>query len=189
MAMCETRKRSANAGRTFKRTHRQLSYRIEFTRAPSRCAIDFDDRVAKLGLDLLLWRISAASFRKHSRQVTINQLARHQQAGSVEIRLPLLPILGVTRPATKEAPPAPEQSNLRRVLGEQMAMQTPMPAALMGKRETIAAFLRRVLLWIEALVDHDPGRRRRKLRRGCRVDSRNAACRTVCGCRRTRCRA
>ena len=30
-----------------------------------------------------------------------------------------------------------------------------MPAALVGERETIAAFLRRVLLRIEALVDHD----------------------------------
>ena len=32
-----------------------------------------------------------------------------------------------------------------------------MPAALVGERETVAAFLRRVLLRIEALVGHDPG--------------------------------
>jgi hypothetical protein len=50
-----------------------------------------------------------------------------------------------------------EQSGLRRVLSEQVAMQAPMPAALVGERETKAAFLRRVLLRIEALVDHDPG--------------------------------
>src|ERR1700737_1049957 len=42
-----------------------------------------------------------------------------------------------------------------RVLGEQMTMQTPMPTSLVGERETVAAFLRRVFLWIEALVDHD----------------------------------
>ena len=34
-------------------------------------------------------------------------------------------------------------------------MQTPMTTTLMGKRETVAAFLHRVFLWIEALVDHD----------------------------------
>src|SRR6202023_1302121 len=31
------------------------------------------------------------------------------------------------------------------------------PDRLMGQRETIAAFHRRILLRIEALVDHDPG--------------------------------
>jgi hypothetical protein len=36
-----------------------------------------------------------------------------------------------------------------------MAMQTPMPTTFMGERETIAAFLRRVFLRIEALVDHN----------------------------------
>ena len=36
-----------------------------------------------------------------------------------------------------------------------MTMQTPMPATLMGDRETVAAFLHRVFLWIEALVDHN----------------------------------
>jgi hypothetical protein len=35
-------------------------------------------------------------------------------------------------------------------------MQTPMPAAFMGQCKTVTAFLRRVLLRVEALVDHDP---------------------------------
>ena len=36
-----------------------------------------------------------------------------------------------------------------------MTMQTPMPTTFLGERETVAAFLRRFFLWIEALVDHD----------------------------------
>src|ERR1700731_5176047 len=66
------------------------------------------------------------------------------------------PAPGVARPADDGRSRRPaEQRGLRRVLSEQVAMQAPMPAALVGERETIAAFLRWVLLWIEALVDHD----------------------------------
>src|SRR5947207_971517 len=50
-----------------------------------------------------------------------------------------------------------KQEGLRRVLGEQVAMEAPVPACLMGQRETIVSFHRGVLLRIEALVDHDPG--------------------------------
>jgi hypothetical protein len=40
-------------------------------------------------------------------------------------------------------------------VGEQVTMQSPMSTALMRKREAIATFLRRFLLRVESLVDHD----------------------------------
>jgi hypothetical protein len=67
-------------------------------------------------------------------------------------------LLGLARPADDgRSHWSSEQRSLRRVLGEQVAVQAPMSTALMGHRVKGAALLRRILLGVEAFVDHDPG--------------------------------
>ena len=83
-----------------------------------------------------------------------DHLARHQQAGGIEIGLPFHPLLCLARPADELGfARGIKEGRLRRVLHDQVLMQPPVPAALVGQREAIAALPRGVLLRIEAFVD------------------------------------
>lgn len=74
-----------------------------------------------------------------------DHLARHQQVGSVEIGLPFHSLLCLARPADELGfARGIKEGRLRRVLHDQVLMQPPVPAALVGQREAIAALPRGV---------------------------------------------
>ena len=119
-----------------------------------------------------------------------DQLARHQKTGRVEIRLPFLALLGLARPANERGRRGPsEHCGLRWVLGEQVAMQPPMSAALMPDRVAVTPFLCRVLIRVESSRRSRCADHRRRWRQGYRDRNLGEAHRTICGCHRTRCRA
>src|SRR5688572_7299008 len=70
-----------------------------------------------------------------------DHLARHHQAGGVEVRLPLLALLGLARPADeRDFRGVGQERRLRRVLNDEVLMQPPMAAALVRQREAVTAF-------------------------------------------------
>jgi hypothetical protein len=153
IAMGDTKNRSASG---LQKRSRCLVVRLAFQHLSAQLKAvfrDLDEGMLDRGLRL---EHALLAIREELVPHGEYHLARHQQAGSVEVGLPLHPLLCLARPTDELGRTViTEKRCLRRIFLDQVLMQPPVTAALMRQSEAIAAFAYRVLLGIEAFVDED----------------------------------